>query len=125
MRLAGMESKQERQISVIRVQKPDPPEIESPVSGNDRQECIKEVVAFFDQHGVVSAEDLKTLGDGSAESGMVPVVEDDGERELAKIVAADFYFAQAAAKVGDQARGPLVNQHLLRIERPVTDVVSQ
>src|SRR5271170_4174260 len=101
------------------------PEIEGSIAWNDGKERIQKVVALLDEDSVVRAEYLEALRDGAAELRAVEIIKDNDQGKLAKVVPVDFDLAETPAEIGDQARGSVVDQHLLRVERSVAHVVGE
>ena len=68
------------------------------VAGHGREKRIQQVVLFFVELGVVDAEDFVEFGASAVDLGQIQVVNDDGQRKLAEIIAVQFDFLDAFAK---------------------------
>ena len=100
-----VQPKEKREIRVVGVQEPQFSKIVRAVSGMDRQPCIELVVTLLHELGVMRGEHFETLRHGPPERQKVFVIENDGQRELAKGVALDLDFFQACTQVGHKRRG--------------------
>src|SRR5690242_18041905 len=78
----------ERQIGIVATEQPGAPEIECLITGEDGQICIQRVPRLTDQRSFVVPENLDDVRcRGSYSCRVTPPVEDNGEAELAQILA--------------------------------------
>ena len=97
----GIDREQERQVGVIGIQRPLLAQIELPVAWHRGKEGIEQVVAFFVQQAVMLGEQLLELRDGVFHLHAVLVVDHDGQRELAEVLALHAERRQRIAQFGD------------------------
>ena len=109
-----MEGEEKGKVGVVGVEQIQGPEVESVVAGNCREECVQKVVFFFVELGVVNTEDFVELGARPVHLGQVQVVDDDGERKLAEVVAVEFDLLDALAEFPNLGFFRIVEQHILR-----------
>ena len=112
--LAGIDGEQERQVGVIRVQRPLLAQIELPVAGHGGKEGIQQVVAFFIQQAVMGGEQFLKLGNGVLHLHAVFVVDHDRERELAERFALHAERRQRIAQLGNGGFLRVIHQLVAR-----------
>src|SRR5260370_37208772 len=85
-RIARVKGEEKRKIGIIGVKQIQRTQVEDVVAGDCREKGVQQVEVFFIELGVVDAENFIEVGTGPVHLGQVQVVNDDGERELAKVV---------------------------------------
>ena len=107
---AAIDGEQKRQVGIVGIERPLLAEIELPVAGDRGEERIEQVVAFLVEQAVMLREQLLKLGDGVLHLHAVLVVDHDGQRELAEVLALHAHRGQRAAQLRDGGGFGVIDQ---------------
>src|SRR5882762_9175967 len=96
---ATVQGEQKRIIRIIRVEEKHITEVEDVIAGNSSEERIQKVVFLFVQLRVVNAEHLVELSACPFHFRQVEVVYNDGQREIAEVIAFKFDLLDAVPEL--------------------------
>ena len=108
--LAGIDGKEKRQVGIVGIECPLFAQIELPIAGDGGEERIQEVVAFFIEKTIMPGEELLKLGYRVLDLQTVFVVDHDGERVLAEVLAFHTKRGQGGAQFGNSSLLGVVDQ---------------
>src|SRR5260370_19618346 len=124
-RLATVKGEEKREIGIIGVKQIQRTQVEDVVAGDCREKGVQQVEVFFIELGVVDAENFIEVGTGPVHLGQVKVVNDDGERKLAKVVPVALELRNAFADCPYLGFLGIVEKHVLCGSVVKTDLASE
>src|SRR5580658_2393101 len=85
-RLATVKGEEKREIRVVRVEQIQGTQVEDVVAGNRREKGVQEIIFFLVELGIVDAENFVEVGARPVHFGQVEVVNNNGQRKVAKVI---------------------------------------
>ena len=112
--LTAIEREEQTEISDIRFQQREPPQVMCAVPGHDAQPGIEEVVRFVEQAPIVHRHRLHGFGGLVLQRTTVFTMQHERQRAAAEEVSVDFEFGEGITELADGGAGRVVHEHLFR-----------
>ena len=112
--LALVETEEKAEIGAVRLQQGEAPQVVRAVAGHDGRPGVEQVIALEMEAAVVGGEHLEGLGGRAVLRAAIVAEQHEGQRTLAKEMAADLELRQRVPELADDGAGALVHQHLFR-----------
>ena len=110
-----MQREQKRIVGIVRVEQVERTEIEGVVAGDGGEKCVQEVVFFFIELGIVNTEDFVKIRARAIDFRQIQVVDDDGQREFAKIISVQLDLLDSFAEFADLRFLGIVDEDVLGV----------
>ena len=113
-RLATVKGEEKREICIVSIEEIQGTQVEDVVAGNRREKGVQKVVFFFVELGIVDAENFVEVGARPIHFGQVEVVNNNGQRKVAKVIPVQLNLLDPFAEFPDLALFGIIKQYILR-----------